>query len=135
MRTPLLNKILKYGREISSVVAFKNFEHQLIHSLEQDDTQLCISKKLLGTLIVTIFDNKKSLSIQNPMKNDPLIKVMETLDAPGLGKLRDVSGYEEKLTFKLKTRLFVPNSKLGKVSQEGQLSQYVRCHYCDAILL
>ena len=33
-KQPLLNKILKYGQEISGVLPYKNFENQIIHSLE-----------------------------------------------------------------------------------------------------
>ena len=34
----LLKKILRYGKEISRILPYKNFEYQILHSLEQEDT-------------------------------------------------------------------------------------------------
>lgn len=50
----LLKKILRYGKEISRVLAYKNFEQQILHSLEQEDTQQFLSKKFIGELFVLI---------------------------------------------------------------------------------
>jgi hypothetical protein len=42
VKNQLIQKLSKYGREISQIKSFKNFEYQLIHSLEQEDTFLVI---------------------------------------------------------------------------------------------
>ena len=40
----LLQKILRYGKEISRVLTYKNFEQQILHCLEQEDTQQFLRK-------------------------------------------------------------------------------------------
>ena len=50
----LLKKILRYGKEISRILPYKNFELQILHSLEQEDTQQFLSKKFIGELFVLI---------------------------------------------------------------------------------
>ena len=125
-------------------MAYKNFENLVTHSLEQDDTRICISKKLIGKIFKALVENQKQLAIQVPAKNDPLYKVianMEATEGPGntgLKKLADLDSFEDKINLKLKTRLFVQNVQdAGNQQQQvdGQLSQYVRCLTCHATLL
>lgn len=34
----IVKKLLGYGKEISGILSYKNFELQVVHSLEQEDT-------------------------------------------------------------------------------------------------
>ena len=129
-------------------MTYKNFENLVVHSLEQDDTRICISKKLIGILFKALGENPKDLAIQVPYKNDPLFKVIAKMDgvdltqrkpvAPALKVLSEMPSFEDKINLKLKTRLFVQNvQEAGNQQQQvdGQLSQYVRCLTCHATLL
>jgi len=135
---------LRHGKEINALMTYKNFENLVVHSLEQDDTRICISKKLIGILFKALVENPTLLAIQVPSKNDPLFKIINKIEqagtpnAPGLKKLADLPSFEDKINLKLKTRLFVQNvQEAGNQQQQvdGQLSQYVRCLTCHATLL
>lgn len=100
------------------MMPYKNFENMVTHSLEQDDTRVCLSKKLLGTVLVALAteaqdtretQTRESLSIQVPAKNDPVFKVASQLDLAGLQKLAGLPTHDEKVNMKLKTRLFIPD--------------------------
>jgi len=67
---------LKHGKEINALMTYKNFENLIVHSLEQDDTRICISKKLIGILFKALVENQ-NLAIQVPAKNDPLYRVIK----------------------------------------------------------
>lgn len=56
-RVNILNTLLQQGKEISHVQSYKNFDNMVIHSLEQDDTHVCMSKKLLGRVVQVIKEN------------------------------------------------------------------------------
>jgi len=82
---------------------------------------------------MTYFNNKKALSIQTPMKNDPLIKELEKFDVSAVSGLTSLPP-EDKINFRLKSRLFVPAKGQKVSSEEGQMNQYVRCLSCQAML-
>jgi hypothetical protein len=80
----ILQSILKKGKEINSLMPYKNFENMVAHSLEQDDTRVCMSKKLLGIVLRALAteardtketQTRESLAIQVPAKNDPVFRV------------------------------------------------------------
>jgi hypothetical protein len=51
LQSPILQKVLRYGQEIDSILSYKNFENMVIHSLEQEDSRLCVGKGLIGLLL------------------------------------------------------------------------------------
>ena len=97
---------MKFGDEVSLIVEYKNLEQAIIHSLEQDNTQVCLSKKIIGLYFTKVIQNPKSLATQNPARNDPLIKILMTIDASTLGQMATLP-LEDKICLKVKTRLFV----------------------------
>lgn len=134
----LLKKILRYGKEISRVLAYKNFEQQILHSLEQEDTQQFLSKKFIGELFVLIREQPGHFALQTPAENDPLIQITKDMDQPALDVLSRLSSYSDKIDLKLKTRLFTSmDFKDGpkyKRQIEERLQQFVRCNKCQATL-
>ena len=139
-KSPMLQAILKRGKEINTLPAllpYKNFEHMVTHSLEPDDTRVCLSKKLMG-IVLSALASEPTLSIQVPAKNDPVYRVAQQLDRAALKQLASLPSHDEKVNLKLKTRLFIPDlQEVGRSRRqaEGQLSQYVRCLVCHASLL
>lgn len=134
----LLKKILRYGKEISRVLAYKNFEQQILHSLEQEDTQQFLSKKFIGELFSRIRAQPAAFALQMPEDNDPLIQITNEIDKGALDVLRDLDSYSDKIDLKLKTRLFISmDFKDGpkyKKQIEERLQQFVRCNQCQATL-
>ena len=59
----LLKKILDSSSEVQHIVSYKNFEYQLLHSLDQEDSIVSISRKLLSELLSNMIDNKLGLSL------------------------------------------------------------------------
>jgi len=103
----LLKKILRYGKEISRVLAYKNFEQQILHSLEQEDTQQFLSKKFIGELFLLIREQPDAFALQMPAENDPLIQITQEIDGSALDVLSKLTSYSDKIDLKLKTRLFI----------------------------
>jgi len=75
--TELLKKLLRHGKESSFLLGYKNFENQVFHCLEPDDSQITISKKLIGNLINTIQDAAENIALQKPTANDALPKLIK----------------------------------------------------------
>jgi len=154
----LLQKILRYGKEISRVLTYKNFEQQILHCLEQEDTQQFLSKKFIGELLLQIRRHPTAFALQSPPGNDPLIKITgfdeqpdkEAGGAPRTGDKDDginkdalkvlaaLPSYRDKIDLKLKTRLFVnmefKDGPKYKKQIDEKLQQYVRCNRCQATL-
>lgn len=61
--TELLRKFLTKGKEVSSLLSYMNFENQICHSLEQDDTRVSMSKKLIGNLYTYIGANDSEVAL------------------------------------------------------------------------
>lgn len=59
----LLKKVLTSDREISSLLSYKNFEHQMMHSLDAEDFKLVISRRLLAELLEQLIKNRSRLSL------------------------------------------------------------------------
>ena len=124
-------------------MAYKNFENLVAHSLEQDDTRVCVSKKLIGIVFTALCTHRQELAIRKPDTNDPLYKVIGRMrgnlsEAEGWQGLRSLPSFDDKINLKLKTRLFVQSVLEASNQQQqadGQLSQYVRCSTCQATLL
>ena len=72
-RYELFKRIQKLGSEIDDVRGYKNLENLVIHSLEREDSSICISKKLMGKVVLLIMRNPETVSIMDPCRNDPLI--------------------------------------------------------------
>lgn len=53
----LLERLLSYGKEVTGILSYKNFEQQMLHNLEQQDTHLVLSKKFLGELLLLLQGN------------------------------------------------------------------------------
>jgi len=54
LKQELLKKVLGYGRDVAEIRSYKNFELQILHNLDQEDTHLVISKKFVGELLVLL---------------------------------------------------------------------------------
>jgi hypothetical protein len=105
--------------------------------MEQDDTRVCMSKKLTGVVLDTIIQNSKLIALQKPETNDALIKVLNDIEDGCFKKMRS-SSYEDMWNLKLKTRLFVPNFNHAgnkKYDSDANLAQFVRCKSCNATLI
>ena len=44
----LMTRFNKLGREIDEIKSYKNFENMILHCLEPENTNVCMSKKLIG---------------------------------------------------------------------------------------
>lgn len=73
----LIRKFMNSGKEVSSLLSYMNFENQICHSLEQDDTRVSMSKKLIGNLFHYIANNDSEVALQSPSRNDVLIRVLK----------------------------------------------------------
>jgi hypothetical protein len=73
----LLRKILSKGKEVSSLLSYMNFENQICHSLEQDDTRVTMSKKLIGQLYQYFSHNASEVALQSPARNDCLVRIFD----------------------------------------------------------
>ena len=119
-------------------MAYKNFENLVTHSLEQDDTRICVSKKLIGVIFHALCSHRSELAIRKPESNDPVYKVIGRMkggldQADGWSGLKGLPSFDDKVNLKLKTRLFVQSVLEASNQQQqvdGQLSQYVRCCKC-----
>jgi len=59
------------------MIAFKNFENVVLHSLRCDNFTISIKTDLLSTLIQKLQKNKKTVSLIEPFEQDSLFKWME----------------------------------------------------------
>ena len=78
--------------------------------MEQDDTRICMSKKLIGNLLNFIDKNRKKVALQRPDSNDYLVKEINGLNKQGnslITELMSTQDFRDKINFKLKTRLFL----------------------------
>lgn len=78
---------MKMGKEIDQLISYKNFENMVIHSLEQDNFRVCISKKLVVGIMKIIKNNENSISLQFPASNDPVIKLLSNIDLDSLSSI------------------------------------------------
>ena len=140
----IFKKMLGNGREISSVFSYKNFEHQLIHSLDAEDCKVVISRKLLAELLKGMIKHKGKMSLQDTETNDPLHKILAGLEAEKgliaeIEKSNTSSGsYDDCIQLKLHTRLLVNyefrEGRKYAMQVEEKLGQYCRCLKCNAVL-
>lgn len=132
-RPSLLAQVLRAGKEVNSVLSYMNFEHMVTHCMEQDDTRVCVSKKLVGNILDGVLSHQRQIALQKPEGNDALIKVLNQAEDGTFKKLKATPGFDEKINYKLKTRLFVPNFEESGIKQydsPAHLSAFVRCHTC-----
>ena len=121
------------GKEIDQILSFKHFENMVIHSLEQDNFRIRISKKMIAMLLKLIYSNMNVISLQFPAKNDPIIKLIEKIDPSSTMGEIEALDHTDEIILKLKTRLFVAKDT-SSGNEEEILAQYVRCINCNAIL-
>lgn len=78
----------------------------MVHCLEQEDTQLFISKKLVGQILSLLKDkgNRAKLTLLSNSANDPLMKLVEEIDESCIQTMTAIPDYNDKAVFKLKTR-------------------------------
>ena len=133
VKAQFLQKLMRYGKEIGQIVSYKNFENMILHSLEQDNFHVRMSKKLIVNLMKIIIKNPDSISLQYPAKNDPIIKLINQIDLDSMGPIESLD-QEDELIIKLKTRLFVAKQDLAETNEDEVLGQFVRCNDCNAIL-
>ena len=104
-----------------------------MHCLEPENTNICISKKLVGQIINLIVNNKDHVSTMSPSKNDPLIKLSEKVSDKTYKTLAGLPDHNDQMNIKLKTRIFLVGD-VETTRGEGVIDQYVRCNDCDSIL-
>ena len=126
-------KLIRMGKEIDQLISYKNFENMAMHSLEQDSFRVRMSKKLIVVLMKIIINNQNSISLQFPAKNDPIIKLISTVDLASLSSIESLE-HQDEVILKLKTRLFVAKEEIGEANEDEVLGQFVRCNDCNAIL-
>lgn len=59
----LLAQVLSAGKEVSSLLSYMNFEQMVTHCMEQDDTRVCMSKKLIGIVMSAILAQSKAIAL------------------------------------------------------------------------
>ena len=133
VKLQFFHKLMKMGKEIDQLISYKNFENMVIHSLEQDNFRVCISKKLVVGIMKIIKNNENSISLQFPASNDPVIKLLSNIDLDSLSSIEALPDNNDQFILKLKTRLFNCIGEAGG-NEEEVLAQYVRCYDCQAIL-
>jgi len=57
-RPVLMGKFKGIGREMDEIRSYKNFENMILHCMEPENTNICISKKLIGQIVNLIRSNK-----------------------------------------------------------------------------
>lgn len=80
----------------------------ILHSIEKENTSVCMSKKVIGRLLSLIKNNQREIAILNPPRNDLLIQLVEELQPKFINFLSDLSdaNFNDQMIVKLKTRLF-----------------------------
>ena len=78
----MVKKVLEFGTEQASVLSYKNFEQQLLHSLDAEDSRVSVSRAVLADFMTAIISKeaKEHIALQQPARNDPLRKTLEKLD-------------------------------------------------------
>lgn len=127
-----------YGKEVTGILSYKNFEQQMLHNLEPQGTHVVVGKKFLGELLQLLRGTADTYVLQEPHSKDPLHGLLRGIEQETVDALLGNGHPTDKTTLKLKTRLFVnPDYREGKrfeAQLEESLAQYVRCRRCDAIL-